>query len=274
MTLERLKQYLRRLAPEGIALAFSGGVDSSLLLKVLSELRQEKYFQTVALTMHTVLQSAEEVNEAEDLAEKCGIEQQILSFNPFALEAVSHNRADRCYHCKKAIFEQFLRCAAEQGLKYVIDGTNADDLQVYRPGRKALNELGILSPLAELGIGKAEIRRMSAELGLKTALKPAVPCLATRFEYDTAIDEAKIRRVEAGEKLLKNLLPNTVNLRLRVHGILARVEVEPACFSAVISKFAEISKELKALGFGYVTLDLEGFRSGSWDIGLQNGDWK
>lgn len=270
--LERLKQYLLPMTKEGIALAFSGGTDSALLLKILADMRQDNDFPVAALTMHTVLQSGEEIDEAKDFAEHLGIRQRILSFNPFGLEAVANNRTDRCYHCKRAIFETFLQSAAEMGLKYIIDGTNADDLQVYRPGRKALKELGIISPLAELGISKVEIRKMSAELGLKTATKPAVPCLATRFEYNTKIDEAKILQAENGEKLLKQLLPNIDNLRLRIHGNLARIEVSAESIPDAVVKYQEICRGLKALGFDYVTLDLEGFRSGSMDIGLKNGD--
>lgn len=267
--IERLKVYLRELTGGGIALAYSGGVDSTLLLAVLAGLKLEKPFAVIALTMHTALQDSQEITEAEGLAERFGIEQKIFSFNSFSIEAVRHNRIDRCYHCKKVIFTQFAAYAQEYGLKYLLDGTNADDLNVYRPGRKALSELGVVSPLAELGIGKTEIRKMSEELGLPTAFKPATPCLATRFEYDTLIDDAAVLRVAEGERLLKEMFSEIENIRLRVHGTLARLELPRDKIALAVNKAAEIVTGLQKLGFDYVTLDLEGFRSGSFDIGLK-----
>lgn len=267
--IERLEAYLRELTVDGIALAYSGGVDSTLLLAVLAGLKQEKPFAVTALTMHTVLQDSREITEAKGLAEKFGIEQKIFSFNPFSAEAVRHNRTDRCYHCKKAIFTQFAAYARDIGLKYLLDGTNADDLGVYRPGRKALSELGVVSPLAELGIGKAEIRMMSAKLGLPTASKPAAPCLATRFEYNTLIDDAAIHRVAKGEQLIKEMFSEIKDIRLRVHGNLARIEVEKEALPLVLAQNREISEKIKKLGFDFVTLDLEGFCSGSFDRGLR-----
>ena len=179
--LTKLEAYLKELSAAGVALAFSGGVDSMLLLAVLQKMSEEKPFPLVALTMKTVLQDEREMSEAKQAAADLGVKSEFLSFNPFDLEAVRNNRRERCYLCKKAIFEKFVAYAKAQGLKYVLDGTNADDLKVYRPGRKALQELGIISPLAEVGLTKVNIRELSAELGLKTASKPAVPCLAPRF---------------------------------------------------------------------------------------------
>ena len=263
--IERLKVYLRKLAGGGVALAYSGGVDSTLLLAVLASLKQEKPFAVTALTMHTVLQNSQEITEAKSLAEKYGIEQKIFSFNPLSSEAVRHNRIDRCYHCKKAIFTQFAAYVQDIGLKYLLDGTNADDLNVYRPGRKALSELGVVSPLAELGIGKAKIRKMSEKLGLPTAFKPAAPCLATRFEYDTLLSDEAVCRVAAGETLIREMFPGIGNVRLRVHGTLARLELPRDKIALAANKAAEIAAGLQKLGFDYVTLDLEGFRSGSFD---------
>ena len=136
MALKNLREYLQNLSKDGIALAFSGGVDSTLLLAVLGNLSRENSFRLEALTMNTVLQSSEEIEEAKALSEKFGVEHRIFAFNPFSLEEVRHNRIDRCYHCKKAIFGQFAAYAEKHGLKYLLDGTNADDFQVYRPGRK------------------------------------------------------------------------------------------------------------------------------------------
>ncbi len=263
--IERLKAYLRELTGGGIALAYSGGVDSTLLLAVLAGLKREKPFAAVALTMQTLLQDCQEMSEAEKQAVAFDIKREVFAFDPFALEEVRYNRIDRCYHCKKAIFTQFAAYAQANGLKYLLDGTNADDLNVYRPGRKALSELGVVSPLAELGIGKAEIRKMSAELGLPTASKLAAPCLATRFEYDTLLDDEAVRRVAAGEALIKEMFPGIENIRLRVHGTLARLELPQDRITPAAAAASKIVSGLQKLGFDYVTLDLEGFRSGSFD---------
>ncbi len=265
-TINKLEEYLTNLSSEGIALAFSGGVDSTLLLAVLSNLCQKKAFPLVALTMNTVLQNDKESLEARNLAESFSVKHQMFTFSPLSLPEVRHNLVTRCYHCKKAIFTTFIDYIHKNNLKYLLDGTNADDLNVYRPGRKALHELGVISPLAELGISKAEIRHMSAELGLPTASKPAAPCLATRFEYNTLLNEKLIEQVNKGENLIKNMFPDIPNIRLRVHNNLARIEVSKEQLNLAASKAQEISLALKKLGFDYVTLDLEGFRSGSFDL--------
>ena len=264
--LKDLETYLKKLAPEGIALAFSGGTDSALLLAVLSRICQQNPFPLKALTMRSALQNSDEADEAVRLAKDFNVCHKVFSFNPFSLPEVRHNRTDRCYHCKKAIFTQFAAYARKNNLKFLLDGTNADDLKVYRPGRKALQELGVVSPLAELGINKRQIRELSAELGLKTAFKPAAPCLATRFEYNTLLDDASLQRAAEGEKIIKNAFPALGDIRLRVHGNLARLEVPKDSLSAVAADSAAVVEKLKRLGFDFVTLDLEGFRSGSFDI--------
>ncbi len=263
--LKRLKEYLQNLCPGGIALAFSGGTDSALLLAVLAGIHREKEFPLVALTMQTILQDPAEIEDAAALARSFNVTHRIFGFNPFDLEQVRNNRPDRCYHCKKAIFSHFEEYARTNGLTYLLDGTNADDLQVYRPGRKALRELGIISPLAELGITKAQIREMSAALNLKTADKPASPCLATRFEYNTRLSEEMINRVAAGEKLIRQAFPGINNIRLRVHDSLARIEVPVETIPQIAGERNKIIPALKDLGFAYISLDLEGFRSGSFD---------
>ena len=149
-----------------------------------------------------------------------------------------------------------------------MDGTNGDDVHVYRPGRRALKEFGVISPLEAIGICKADIRAMARDLGLSVASKPSAPCLATRFPYDTAITSEAIQRVLEGEKVLHQLLGSTGSIRLRVHGAIARIELEESLLSAAFEKRNELVGALKALGFDYVTLDLEGFRSGSMDVGI------
>lgn len=268
MELNHLKEYLQSLADCGIALAFSGGVDSTLLLAVLGGLAKDKPFRLKALTMQSVLQDSAEIGDAAALAAQFGVEHQIFTFNPFTINEVKHNCPDRCYHCKKNIFSRFIEYAASHNLKYVLDGTNADDLTVYRPGRKALKELGVISPFAELGIAKTQIRKISDGLNLPTASKPAVPCLATRFEYHTLLDDEKINRVAAGEAFIKKSFPEIKDIRLRVHHNLARLEVSKEFIPQIAARAGEITNALKKLGFDYVSLDLEGFRSGSLDIGL------
>ena len=269
MALKKLKKYLQNLSHEGIALAFSGGVDSTLLLAVLGEINKEKPFPLAALTMHTVLQNDSEITAARNMCKKFGVRQEIFSFNPFLLPEVKNNRTDRCYHCKKAIFTRFCEFSAKEKLKYLLDGTNADDLITYRPGRKVLQELGILSPLAELHIGKRQIREMSATLSLPTASKPAVPCLATRFEYNTLLNDGKIKNVAAAETWFHQAFPQVENIRLRVHGSLARLEISRQDIPEIAAQAERITEELKRFGFQYITLDLEGFRSGSFDAGLR-----
>lgn len=265
--LERLKQRLEPLCAGGIAVAFSGGVDSSLLLAVLAEMRREQPFPLAALTMRTVLQPPAEAEQAAAFAKKFGVEHHVFTFDPFTVEQVRFNRVDRCYHCKKAVFAHFAEYAAAHGLRHIVDGTNGDDSHVYRPGRKALKEAGVLSPLSEFT--KAEIRALSAKLGLPTASKPSAPCLATRFAYNTELTDGKIARALAGETAVKELFPDLGDVRLRVHGNLARVEVPKNALPAVVSKAEQLADRLKSVGFEFVTLDLEGFRSGSFDTGLK-----
>ena len=193
--LKSLKAFLHPLTSEGIALAFSGGVDSMLLLAVLQKMSEEKPFPLVALTMKTVLQDEREMSEAKQAAADLGVKSEFLSFNPFDLEAVRNNRRERCYFCKKTIFEKFVDYAKAQGLKHVLDGTNADDLKVYRPGRKALQELGIISPLAEVGLTKVNIRELSAELGLKTASKQLLSLLFLVWQPDSLMTHIWMMRL-------------------------------------------------------------------------------
>lgn len=263
--LKLLGDYLQQKSSQGIALAFSGGVDSSLLLAVLGKLHQENPFPVQALTMHSILQDEQEMSDAKDFAQKFGIKQKIFRFNPLEIEAVKYNRQERCYFCKRCIFQKFSDYSKEQGLIYLMDGTNADDLKTFRPGKKALQELGIISPLAELGFSKAQIRQLSQELGLATASKPAIPCLATRFAYNTFLDEEEITRVAKAEIKLKQLFPKIKDLRLRVHNDLARLEIQQADFPQIFSRYMEVVESLKSLGFKFITLDLQGFRSGSFD---------
>lgn len=263
---ERIKEYLRPLCPAGIALAFSGGTDSTLLLAVLHDLFKERSFPSAAFYAQSVFQKKQDIDDIQSLCAIYNTELIVFQTDPLSLPAVKYNRLDRCYWCKKDIFDRLISSARKKGLKTVIDGTNADDLNVYRPGLKALKELNVLSPLAELGISKREIRQAAAELGLKNASKPSAPCLATRFEYDTELSFEKINKAALGEDFLQKILPQAGNIRLRCHNDIARIETTPDSFSTLLQHAREITTYLKKIGFSYITLDLEGFRSGSMDI--------
>ncbi len=262
---EQLKHDLRERSEGGIALAFSGGVDSSLLLAVLKELHDEAPFPLLALTLHSIFQRPEELDEVRKTAGKAGIELKLFGCDPLSIPEVKYNPPDRCFWCKRYLFSEIRDFAAARGIGTVIDGTNADDRKSYRPGLAALEELGILSPLAELGITKAEVRRIAAELHLECAEKPSVPCMATRFEYGSLLTEDLIRKAIDGEDLVRKLVPSVHDVRLRIHAGIARIEVSGKDIAATAARHREIAEGLKQLGFHFVTLDLEGFRSGSMD---------
>jgi len=263
-----LEARLRDAASGGIALAFSGGTDSAFLLNTLAELRKTRDFPLVALTFHSPFQPDFELEEARALTRKAGVEHRVLSGDPLALPAVAENPPDRCYHCKKFIFTRFLEERDRFGARTLMDGTNADDRGSYRPGLRALAELGIASPLADAGLTKAEIRELAAARGWEFASKPAAPCLATRFPYGTRLTPERLRLAGEGEQILRRLLPAGSAFRLRLHGDLARIEVPPALFSLMLQEHEAVLAALKSIGIRYVTLDLEGFRSGSMDAAL------
>jgi len=268
-TKEKLLEFLRQRQTGGIALAFSGGTDSTLLLALLRELQNEAPFPWTALTMHSIFQNEEELNGVKDTTRQWAVPLNILYLEPLSIAQVRSNPPDRCYWCKRYIFTSFCEYAASQGLQTVMDGTNTDDLKVYRPGLQALRELNIVSPLAELGIDKKTVRALAHDLQLPCANKPAAPCLATRIEYGTPLTPDIIRQTQAGEAMLRRLCSGGADVRLRRHGDLARIEVPPAMISAIANHHRDVVAALITLGFNYVTLDLEGFRSGSMDINLK-----
>lgn len=178
---DKLKIYLNELKEQGLCLAFSGGIDSTLLLYLCKDMN------ILALTFDSNFQTKEEIDATKDLCKKYGVKQIIIEQNVFDNPIILENPKDRCYHCKKFLFENAVRIAKENGIKNIIDGTNFDDLGVYRPGRKALKELGIISPLAKFEITKQEIRTYAKECGIEIFSKPSAPCLATRFPYGTKL---------------------------------------------------------------------------------------
>jgi pyridinium-3,5-biscarboxylic acid mononucleotide sulfurtransferase len=251
-----------------LALAFSGGVDSSYLL--FEAIRVLGPHNVLAVTIGSVLHPETETKEAALIAGQLGADQLLLSLDLLAVGQVENNEANRCYFCKKVLFKTLINEAGKRNFDMVAEGTNADDQFSHRPGLLALKELGVRSPLQEAGLGKAEIRQLAREAALPNWDKPAAPCLATRFPVGTKITEQALKKVEEAEVALRELRVEGV-LRLRIHGDLIRIETEPASLQKLLELRVTITKRLKQLGFNYVTLDLEGYRMGSMD---QSGNEK
>jgi len=244
-----------------LALAFSGGVDSSFLLKAAVEALGPD--NVLALTAKAPLFPARETNEAHELAGLLSVRQLTVDFKALEIELICENQVDRCYHCKYALFQELREVASEHGFSRLADGANVDDLSDYRPGSRATAELGIASPLQDAGLSKAEVRFLSQKLGLTTWDKPAYACLASRFPYRHRIDAAKLLMVEKAEAFIMSR--GFREVRVRHHGEIARIEIgaeeRPLFFDE--SLMALVEQELKALGFAFVTLDLSGYRRGS-----------
>ena len=265
--LENKRKKLELILDEmgNVAVAFSGGVDSALLLAVAARMYHVKL---MAVTATSVSYAEHEKNDAQRFAQRIGVKHRYLEFDQMSIPEFVANGPERCYYCKKAIFGAIRTFAEEEGFTNVVDGSNADDLQTYRPGTKAMTELGIRSPLQEAGLTKAEIRKLSREMGLFTASKPSYSCLASRIQYGESITPEKLARIEQAEEFLANL--GFTHIRVRSYGTLARIEVEPSqvTLMAQVNTRNKIIARLTELGYNYVTLDLAGFRSGSMDMGI------
>lgn len=261
-----LHQLMEDYASENVAVAFSGGADSSLLLKLAVMHAGKTGKRVIAVTASTELHPAKDEAAARQAAMETGAEHRILTVNELQFEGIKRNPADRCYHCKKYLFGAIQDEAAKAGAPMVLEGTNADDLKQYRPGLKAVEELGIKSPLKEAGFTKEEVRKLAQAYGVSAANRPSAPCLATRFPYGEELTMEKLRRVEQGEDCLKSL--GLYNVRLRVHGNVARIEADADDMGKLLEARNQIAGNLKELGYTYITLDLEGFRSGSMDEAL------
>lgn len=241
---------------ERVAVAFSGGVDSSFLVKTAHDVLGENCIALTALSP-----AFPEQAQAKAFCDRYGIRQVTFSAGVLTLDQFVNNPPDRCYHCKKFLFQQMKEIAAGVGFSVLVEGSNVDDLSDYRPGLQALTELGIQSPLREWGMTKEDIRTLSREMGLPTWNQPSAACLASRIPYGEQITGEKLERIAAGEGLLHRL--ELRRCRLRVHGGVARIEVEPKDFSILLSQRESLCKSLHQLGFAYVTLDLDGIRTGS-----------
>lgn len=267
LTSVKILDYLSRKIEEGLCLAFSGGVDSALLLYYLAECRLEGE-NVLAATFDTVLHPREDFALTRYLADLYNIKHLVIPADVFKDEALQYNPPDRCYRCKSLLFTRLKEVATDKKLRWILDGTNADDMGTYRPGIKALQELGICSPWAELGVTKAKIRQLAEKAGLPVARRPSTPCMATRFPYGAKLDVDVMQRLNVGEGFIRDLKIETV--RLRYYDGLVRIEVHEDDFSKLLWHKDEIVKALKKLNFRYITLDLEGFRSGSMDNLLLN----
>ena len=259
-----LIHYLNELMEKPVIVAFSGGVDSSLLLKLCCEAAQKTNQPVHAVTIHSKLHPFGDLEIAKRVAEETGAIHHIIQVDELEAAGIRFNPPDRCYLCKKHLFGQLKEKANTLGTDTIIEGTNADDLLVYRPGIRALKELGILSPLAVTGISKEEVRKMASEYGISVSNRPSAPCMATRFPYGTELDYAVIRKVEQCENWLKD--QGFYNVRIRVHDTIARIEIDPDQMTSFLSRREEILSAMKIGRFDYITLDLEGFRSGSMDL--------
>lgn len=268
MTYEEKKQKLQEqmlvYAQGDMLVAFSGGVDSSLILKLAVQAATKTGHKVYGIMVHTMLHPMGEVEDARVTAEQIGAEFRVLEIDELKGADILDNPVDRCYRCKKYLFRNLIEEGEKLGVSVMMEGTNEDDLHVYRPGLQAIRELGIHSPLAEAGMTKAEVRRLAEELGVSVSNKPSMPCLATRFPYGTRISYETMRKVDEGEAFIRSL--GFYNVRLRIHNDVARIEVDVNEMPHLLEHCEQIVAKLKNLGYDYITVDLEGFRSGSMDL--------
>ncbi|MGC2425151.1 MAG: ATP-dependent sacrificial sulfur transferase LarE [Nitrospirota bacterium] len=260
MRADRLVSYFKGF--KGAAVAFSGGVDSSVVAAAAYNALGDK---SVAVTVASEFLPDSELRQASIVAGALGIRHEILRISVLEDEKVASNPPERCYHCKSGDFGAVSNIAKKFGITDVFDGTNADDPKGRRPGLKAIYELGVKSPLMELGIGKLEVREIARELNLPNAEKPSSPCLASRFPYGMRITAEDLDRVREAEEYLFTL--GFTELRVRHHGRLARIELTERELPLIMAPGAreKVVAKLTSLGYNYVALDLKGFRSGSMD---------
>jgi len=267
ITEERIEQvvdYLKNF--NGVLVAYSGGVDSSTLAALAHLALGDR---CVAVTVKGQTLPARELESSRSTARSLGIRQIIIPYNELDEPGFANNPVDRCYHCKSGMFRELNKLATELGLEVVAEGTNASELTGHRPGHRAAIENGILTPFADLGITKNEIRQMAKHLGLSIWDKPQLACLSSRFPYGQTITIKGLRKVEKAEDYLFNIGVN--QCRVRDHVDSARIEVPGDDLYIILKHRDDIVGIFKELGYTYISLDLEGFRSGSFDIAIKNG---
>jgi uncharacterized protein len=259
-----LKAYLNNL--NSVAIAFSSGVDSTFLLKVAHDVLGD---QVVAVTARSCSFPVRELKEAEEFCRKEGIRHIIVDSEELDIEGFRHNPRNRCYLCKHELFTKIIAIAQENHLAYVAEGSNMDDNGDYRPGLKAVAELHVVSPLRYVGLYKEEIRQLSKELGLATWNKQSFACLSSRFVYGEEISREKLSMVDKAEQFLLDM--GFTQLRVRIHGTIARIEVgqDEILRLAAPEIRRQVSEALHGLGFSYVTLDMDGYQTGSMNRTLK-----
>lgn len=257
--LEDLKEELKKLGK--VAICFSGGIDSSFLLFVANKVLPRE--NVLAIIANGEMVPRKDYDEAIEFLKENDFKFKEIIYKPLEIPEFRENRKDRCYYCKKKLMSEIRKEANKNDFENLLDGKNADDLKVYRPGNKAAEELGIISPLAKLNFYKKDIRKYSKELGIKFWDKPSNSCLATRFLYDTTLTKENLKMVESSEEVIKEL--GIKKVRVREHNEIAKIEVEKENFEIILKHKGFIVEKLKEIGFKYITLDLEGIKSGNFD---------
>ena len=260
----RKNKLLRKMIKsyDDVVVALSGGTDSCFLLKVAKDELKEN---VLAITIDSPFFLKKDIDEAKRFVKKHEINHKIIPIQTEDINTFLKNKSDRCYHCKRELFKKIKEIANEKEISIVIEGSNRDDTDDYRPGLIALKELGIISPLKEVGLTKNEIRFLSKKLGIKTWDKPSSACLASRIPYNSKITISKLRTIEQAENFIHYL--GIKQCRVRHHNTIARIEVLKKDSDIILKNAKDISKKFKSLGFKFITLDINGYRTGSLNEG-------